>query len=117
MCIRDRLDTEPWATGAVWAELRAHGLQPDAAAMDALFRACASARRDEALELYVQAAPLLAAADRRSALVSLLSWCHEDAASDWTFRAVALVGPDDLTPEVQAALSRTFSYFPSGASF
>lgn len=115
--ICSRLELEPGATAAVWAELRAHGLRPDGVVMDGLFRACGAERRDEALGLFEQAAPLLSAEDRRSALVSLLSWCHEEAASDWTFRAVGLVGPDDLTPEVQAALSRTFSYFPSGASF
>lgn len=112
-----RLEAEPAATGAVWAELRAHGLAPDAPTMDSLFRACGGARRDEALGLFEKAAPLLGVADRRSSLVSLLAWCHEEAASDWTFAVVNLVGPDDLTTEVQAALSRTFSYFPSGADF
>ncbi|KAJ1619984.1 hypothetical protein T492DRAFT_1081614 [Pavlovales sp. CCMP2436] len=112
-----RLDADPAATASVWAELSAHKLAINSAALDQLFRACGCARRDEALAMFEQAAPRLAAGERSSALVSLLSWCHEESATDWTFTVVNLCGPDDLTPEVQATLARTFSYFPSGASF
>jgi hypothetical protein len=105
-----RLESDPAATAAVWAELRSHKLAISSAALDALFRACGAARRDEALEMFEQASPMLAASERSSALVSLLSWCHEEAATDWTFKVVNALGSDDLTPEVQAALARTFSY-------
>jgi curved DNA-binding protein CbpA len=115
--ICQRLESEPDATREVWLELQRHRVAIDGPAMDSLFRACGGSRRDEALQLFEESAPRLSVEARRSALVSLLSWCHEEAASDWTFKAVGLVTPDDLTPEVQAALSRTFSYFPSGASF
>mmetsp|Transcript_27343 Transcript_27343/g.62941 ORF Transcript_27343/g.62941 Transcript_27343/m.62941 type:complete len:111 (-) Transcript_27343:295-627(-) len=104
-----RLDSDPAATASVWAELRAHKLAIDSAALDALFRACGGARRDEALEMFEEAASRLAAGERSSALVSLLTWCLEEAATEWTFKVVNLCGPDDLTPEVQAALARAFS--------
>ena len=55
-------------------------------------------------------------AARSEALVSLLAWCKEDEL-DCTFDVCDEIGDDDKTPEVLAALSATFSYFPSGASF
>jgi curved DNA-binding protein CbpA len=115
--ICQRLEAEPEMTSAVWAELVRLRIELDSATMDSLFRACGGERRDEALRLFEAAAPRLSPETRRSAIVSLLSWCHEEASSDWTFAAVALVTSEDLTPEVRGALERTFSYFPSGGSW
>ena len=64
-----------------------------------------------------QAQELLTREVRSSTIVSLLTLCKEEGAMESTFEVVDMITDDDRTEEVLAALSSTFSYFPSGASF
>ena len=120
----ERLREEPEAARVVWEDLRSRRLRVSPAMADALFRACARAHADTsdgmraALGILREATALgmVTHEVRADALVSLLTWCKEDEL-DCTFEVCDEIGEDDRTPEVLAALSATFSFFPSGASF
>tara|TARA_B100000524_G_scaffold34920_1_gene17181 strand:- start:77 stop:883 length:807 start_codon:yes stop_codon:yes gene_type:complete len=137
-----RLQAEPGAWSEVWQDLRTHTLPVTGAMADTLFKAIARSEKikrenriskisnsgvgesseargmSSALDLFREASRLgmLNADARPAALVSLLSWCRESSL-DASFDVCNEVREEDKTPELLAALSETFSYFPSGASF
>lgn len=120
-----RLEEEPGAFAAVWEELRLHSLRVTGPLADTIFKAIARSHRGQEAQAMATALELFREGSRRGmidaearplALVSLLSWCNE-ASLDCTFEVCNEVRDEDKTPEVLAALSATFSYFPSGASF
>ena len=115
----DRLKDEPAAVGAVWSDVVSHELSCTIGMIDDIIGACAShGGMPEALRILRDATArgLLPQDVRSSALVSLLTRCKEEEL-DVTFEVVDEIREEDRTPEVLAALSATFSQFPSGASF
>jgi hypothetical protein len=116
-----RLADEPHAFGEVWTDTLERNLAVTSAMTTALFKACAAsgAGMPAALDIFRQATArnLLTAEVRTCSLVSLLTLCKEDNL-ETTFEVVDLITDEDKQdPEVFAALSSTFSFFPSGASF
>jgi hypothetical protein len=116
-----RLAHEPHAFGEVWADTLERNLAVTSVMTTALFKACAAsgAGMPAALEIFREATALslLTAEVRTCSLVSLLTLCKEDNL-DTTFEVVDMITDEDKQdPEVFAALSSTFSFFPSGASF
>ena len=116
-----RLDSEPNAYGAVWEDISSQRLVVSANMTCALFKACAVSGdgMPAALRLLreMQDQQVLTPEVRASSIVSLLTLCKEEGAMETTFEVVDMITDADRTPEVLAALSSTFSYFPSGASF
>ena len=111
---------EPEAVESVWRDVLERKLVVSAAMTNDLFKACAGGGGAAlALRILREASDhdLMTAEVRTASIVSLLSWCKEEELSDSTFAVVAEIRDEDRTPEVLAALSSTFSYFPSGASF
>lgn len=116
-----RLDDEPEAVAQVWAEAQARSLAVTELMADLMFKACAApggGGMPLALKILREASASgrISQAARTASLVSLLTWCREEEL-DATFDVVNEVREEDRTPEVLAALSASFSYFPSGASF
>mmetsp|Transcript_56488 Transcript_56488/g.93356 ORF Transcript_56488/g.93356 Transcript_56488/m.93356 type:complete len:239 (-) Transcript_56488:183-899(-) len=117
----DQLSEEPEHVRAVWEDVTVRRLNVTGRMADALFRACArdhTAGMRTALLILREgtAFGLLSPAIRAEAIVSLLTWCKEEEL-DCTFEVCDEIREEDKTPEVLAALSMAFSYFPSGASF
>ena len=112
------LRQEPALRVSVWADIRSRELELTGAMADALFRACAldGGGMPAALQILREGRGLMTPAARTEALCSLLTWCKEDEL-DTTFEVCDEIRDEDKTPAVLAALSSTFSYFPSGASF
>eukprot|EP00965_Chrysotila_dentata_P256476 6212549-Pleurochrysis_carterae.AAC.6 len=120
----ERLKAEPEAVDIVWQDVRGRNLEVTGKMADLLFRACAlhhgqenaGSGMSQALQILREATPNMTSSTRAQALVSLLCWCKEDEL-DCTFEVCNEINDADRTPEVLAALSASFSYFPSGASF
>ena len=117
----ERLVHEPSAFAEVWADAMERRLDISSAMTCAIFKACATsgAGMRAALTIFREATAeqVLTQQVRTTSLVSLLTLCKEENL-DVTFEVVDLITDDDkLDPELFAALSSTFSFFPSGASF
>ena len=117
----ERLKHDPAAYGEVWTDVLERRLDVSSAMTCAIFKACAAsgAGMSAALEVFQEATAeqMLTAQVRTSSLVSLLTLCKEENL-DVTFEVVELITDEDKQdPELFAALSSTFSFFPSGASF
>jgi curved DNA-binding protein CbpA len=116
----ERLEEEPSALFAVWDDIKEQKLEVTSRMTSALFKACSESGDGMPTALAVlreaTALQMLSQTVRSESLVSLLTWCKEEHL-DTTFDVVDEIQECDRTPEVLAALSATFSYFPSGASF
>lgn len=116
-----RLDDEPAAFHAVWDDIKLRRLEVTSSMTNHLFKACAATGEGMPVALTMlreaTALGMLTQTVRSSSLVSLLTWCKEENL-DATFAVVdEITDADKEDPEVFAALSATFSFFPSGASF
>ena len=116
-----RLEEEPTAYRDVWDDIVGRKLEVNANITCAIFKACAASGAGMPAAVLIlreaQAQELLTREVRSSTIVSLLTLCKEEGAMESTFEVVDMITDDDRTEEVLAALSSTFSYFPSGASF
>ena len=119
-----RLAGEPEAAAVVWEDIKSGRYEVTTKMADLLFKACATHRPGtggmrSALAILRDGTALgmFPSSVRATAIVSLLTWCKEQEELDATFEVVDEIRDEDRTPEVLAALSSTFSYFPSGASF
>ena len=116
-----RLEYEPSAYGEVWEDVMAKRLEVTAAITCAIFKACARSGAGMPAALAIlrdaQHRAVMTPDVRATSIASLLTLCKEEGAMDATFEVVDMITDEDRTPEVLAALSSTFSYFPSGASF
>ena len=115
-----RLEDDPTAYEEIWKDTLERQLGVTANMTCAIFKACAvsGAGMPAALAIFREAAHagVLTQEVRTASLVSLLTLCKEQDL-DTTFVVVDEITDADRTPEVLAALSSAFSYFPSGASF
>ena len=119
-----RLASEPEAAAIVWEDIKSGRYEVTTKMSDMLFKACAThlpgtggMRNALAILRDGTALGMFPPSVRATAIVSLLTWCKEQEELDATFEVVDEIRDEDRTPEVLAALSSTFSYFPSGASF
>jgi hypothetical protein len=115
-----RLEDEPAAYEQIWKDTLERRLAVTTNMTCAIFKACAvsGAGMPAALAIFREAAHagVLTQEVRTASIVSLLTLCKEQDL-DTTFVVVDEITDADRTPEVLAALSSAFSYFPSGASF
>ena len=113
----DSLVDEPEQVQVLWAEIIERKLAINAHMTDSIFRACGTSGLGMSVALAMlregTRLGLLSQTVRSASIVSILCYCKE-ADLDVTFQLVDEITDEERTPEVLAALSSTFSKYPSG---
>lgn len=116
-----RLEDDPSAYRAVWDDILGERLEVTATMTCTIFKACAKSGdgMSAALAIFVEAQQreVMTPAVRATSIASALTFCKEEVTTEATYAFVDMITDEDRTSEVLDALSSTFSYFPSGASF